>query len=540
MNDYLKEMCLCDYFMLRIIMKNKAFDGKSVFKRLAKIYLLTKKQADELYAEAEHADVAEISNKHAYDRYKRMRSFGALMAETAPAPDPRGETIDIKGGVIAGLDAAEFFKAGDSPQAVRNYLSETAAAGSVPLMRVIGFMKVEGLLFDKNTDDGIRLIRDAAEWNNAEAMFMLLHYGVGDRAELMGALEYALERASKGSAFAAARKAYGEPGKRSDARVLLESCFSSGALHRSAYSAPHAEIIRSKILPIQDKRELLSVTDARVLRSQVATIPLGLDPELRPECDGASTAAFGYMRESVPALVEQWLSTAAYDSPAFRPLCFCSDSSYILNACAAALEKCLCGAHIERIYIGELENVDFAPATHNVFIASCDQSAPNVYFMYFRGEVSSDNFDRAKSFLKWRYRQNFKIDNPSIKLDLSCILPVCFCEPLYLSRLGKSCDVIKITEPTRAEKEAIIAEMLRHRAETLKIPSLALADGVIDKLVELGVDEINKVLATVSRRILIKKNTQALITLDAIDEVRRETLTSDGGFGFGGYDYDIK
>lgn len=540
MYDYLKEMCLCDYFTLRTIMKNYPFDGKAVFTRLSKVYLLTKKQADALYEDAEHPDVAEITNKNAYDRYKRMCAYGAMMSETPPAPDPHGEIIDVKGGAIAALDAAEFFKVSGSSQAVRNYLVDAAATGCIPLMRIVGFMKAEGLLFDRNVEDGQRLIRAAADWNNAESMLMLLSYGAADGAEILGALEYALDRASKGSAFAAVEKAYGAPGKRSDNRVLLESCFDTGALHRGVYSAPHAEIIRSKILPLQDKRELLSVTDTRVLRSQVATIPLGLDPALRPACDEAATARFGYMRESVPSLVGQWLSTATCESPAFRPLLFCSDSNYILNSCAQALEKCLGGAHIERIYVGELETVDFAPAPHNVFIASCDAAAPNVYFLYFRGEVSGDNFERASAFLKWRHRKNFKIDNPSIKLDLSCILPVCFCEPTYLARLGKHCDVIKITEPTKAEKTAIVAEMLKHRAETLKIPSLALADGVMDKLVGLGVDDINKVLATVSRRILIKKNKQALITPEQVDDVRRENLTGNGGFGFGGYDYDIK
>ena len=126
------------------------------------------------------------------------------------------------------------------------------------------------------------------------------------------------------------------------------------------------------------------------------------------------------------------LKTALNDSifcsiDSYRPVCISSDSDYLLDKYASEITNGFLDANVERINVSELREFDFEPTKNNVFIRALSENKPNVLLLVFKGEINDRTRELTKSIICTSMRSKYRLTNPSVTLNLGCVLPVSLC-----------------------------------------------------------------------------------------------------------------
>ena len=96
--------------------------------------------------------------------------------------------------------------------------------------------------------------------------------------------------------------------------------------------------------------------------------------------------------------------------------------------------------------------------------------------------------------LQARNRKKFHLNSPSVNIDLSSVVPVCFCDSKNLSLVKDFCDVLYLSEVTVAEKSVVLESIFKERKELYNDTNVTCDESFYKELSGYTVDEAEKII----------------------------------------------
>lgn len=495
------ELFLSEYFLIKTILGKYLFDAKKLFASLGKAYLLPGNEVEELYLLAENDIVQKITTENDFLTYQRTQKYLEISGESKTYNSEIDEIVRIKGNAI---ESAQFNKLSSDSDATQNTiynkLLTAIAEGSVEAVRIMGIFQCEGVFLRKNKSFGYTSLSKSADWNDVRSTLALLHYFGEHRAYNMQRLLQIVKGTPYEDFYKMALSKYGEFDFDEIPEVnLLEDAFESGVLRREVFESTYLRILRSRALTVKDKEKAL-FSQSKELLSTIGDLPLNLTSKNIVSFDTNHIKNTALKRSSECEKIERILKNSDLRVfPSFRPLCLCCDSKYVLNMYAKAIsEKCI-GTHTESIDVSVLTEYDLNPVQNNVFIRNLDENKDNRLLLFFLGDISRAKVEVIKNILLPDCRAKFHLANPNVTLNLSAVLPICFCDEKNAPLLKPYCDVIKLSSLAQDEKAKALQDILEVKEELYGIEKIHMDSETLDMACEYDIDLINNIIDVVIR-----------------------------------------
>lgn len=535
MYGYLTELMLNEYFTAEAVFGKYLTNAKNLFFSLSKIYLIPEKEAKKLYGETERAEVKDIVTEKDYLRLKRISQYLEMNDLRRGKGQDLYGLIDIKGNaLINAVQAGIVCEFAPSEIAAGKQLTTKADGGSIAAMNILGLLLMEGVVFAQNEEEGFKNLERSAKWNSENGLMACIFYGERDRAAYIAQMCHNLEKSAHTEAAEEIKRAYGvREEKRPDTFRLLEKAFSDGILKPEVYNKQYARILFSDMLGLREK-EGLFFSSNKDMFAAAANLPLKLSRVNNLTYDAEKISGDKLIKKGVRDKLLNGLGNSKFCFVStYSPMCIASDSRFISERFANLLADSIKNAHIEHIEVADLTEYDFEPTKNNIFIRSCDEDYANVYFLYFRGEIPERLLEIVKNFLQAEKRARFRLTYPVVCLDLSPVLPICFCDRQNASNLARLCDVIDTGKLTRAEKSAVSEEIFLSKRSLYGADKLELSREAYSVLSAYSLDEAEKVLDTLVRD--FRTSGQVAITEKELGSyIKRAGFSANNTYGFGG------
>lgn len=525
------ELLLSEYFFYRGVLGKLVKDERRMFDVLSEIFLIDRAEREALYAATNNELIADVKTYADYLRLCRIQKYSLLMGYDGEIPPDAEEITAVKGEALRKAHDLKLDGAGLTGSAVYRTVADSAACGVVPAMRVYGYILCEGIYAERDVDLGMSYINKAARWNSVEGILAALYFRPESRAQNIDRLHTVTDGTVYRALTELAQNKYGVKANGVIREsVLLNKAFALGKLKPELYAAPYARIIFSDVLTFRDKERTM-FSGSEKTASDIADLPLKLSSD-GVALDLSALSGMPIVRVKAEVRVRQGLANSdLLTRSAYRPLCVCADSEYVRAMYAKHIAAVFGKAHVEYIDISALDGYDLQPTGKNIFVRSCDEDAFNVYIMTFTGNIDGAVMQEAVGFLQSRRRKKFCLLDPGVIIDLSVVLPVCFCDKANAKELKKWCDVITIDPISAAEKPAVFNDMALNKQRLYGVRSVEIDDGGAARLAELSVDGAESVIDAVVR--FNRGKAQTVITRALIDECAA-TGNEKNRYGFGG------
>lgn len=532
MCSYSEEMFLRDYFTFDSVV-GKFCDGKAIFDSLAQIYFIDRARAEQLFALATSDKIRNIATLKNYKLYRRMRQYSEACGLKTNYADVEDDILTIKGQALYITSNCGLSDAGNGTKAsVYADIVEKSKAGQVTALRIYGVLQCEGIFFEQCARDGLKNLTRAARWNSIESVLALLKYDAAN-SNLYTDMLYTLavgtpfeEVFLKTSKLQVAR----EPKKIKEC-ILLSKVFGRGQITPNAYLPVYANLLYSEIIPFKDKETLL-LSESKESIISYMDLPLKLTKRKFSHNVSAITDLSLSRAEEQNSIVQNALNSDIRHYSSFKPLCLCSDSRYMRNYYAAAIEKLFNQEHVEKISVSDLSPRDFEPDMNNVFVRSCNEDKGNVFIISFVGEINEQTAKFVCDFLQGSKRSKMHLVRPNVEIDLSSVLPVCFCDKSNAQMLAKYCDKVDVASPTQEEMQILLRELISEKENQYCIKRLSIEADVLSKLCSVSIDTADTALDIA---IAANRNGERQLTLTEENTNKFiKKCDTTRGYGYGG------
>lgn len=532
MNNTITELFLSTYFSFEAFIGSLVRDSKILFDKLYSAFLLPEESKADLYKATQADTVREIKTYADYAQVCRIQKFSAL-SEITGISDKLYELIAIKGEALKKLKQVGIDELmGGTDIAACKLLGDTANMGLVSSLCMLGFLQCEGIYVSGNKKLGIKNLNKAAQWNSVEAILLSLHYDTTNRQKNLDRLLTATIETPYEGICETAQTVYGlSVAKEIPENTMLKKAFGAGTLKPNLYAPQYARFVFSDVLSFKDKERTLFSSHQEAI-SETADLPLKLT------CgslafDSTSLQEMPLKRDKEQKRIIGIANNMDMRREAtYRPLCITSDSDYMRSLYITAIEKAFSSAHIEKIDIADLNEYDFEPSKNNIFVRSCDEDKQNVYILKFKGEIRDSVFNFVKNFLQSVKRKEFRLLHPSATIDLSAILPICFCDRQNARLIKPFCDIVTLSPANEDEKVGILAHITAEKIRKYKITNLHTSQSAQDMLLSFSVDSIESLLDKVVR--YTRKGQDVTVTVEMLQEISSSEFAVKNGYGFGG------
>lgn len=490
------ELFLTNHFYITALVGNFWGNGKKLFYRLAKIFLVPREETERLYKIADSREVRQISTLNSFNQRNRLLEYYDLLGRSEQTAPEYDEVIRIKGNALASLKDTPLEIKGNAPrQVVYNTLIAAANAGSVNALFACGVLQCEGLFFDKNFKAGLKKLNNAADWLDIASLLALIEYDEGSRSYNLARLEVAAYGTPYERLAQAAATTYAVAPFLGDlsASVLLKKAFNSGTLKREQYDAKVSRILKSGVLSYGDKERLI-YTASRDLFTTVGNLPLKLGRSSFTDMIGSCKLKLPFNRRAEKGEVKEWLSRFADSGAETRPLCIMCDSEYIQGLYANAISKALGGAHIACIDISALTGYDLEPAPGNVFVRNIYEDKFNVFMLSARGELNEQALSVVINFARSSARRQFHIGTLGVAIDLSDIMLIFFCDKRNMGAFKNHFQVMEIKELSAKERRECLDMIAGTRAKAYGLMSATISDEAYSNMRECSIDQAEKAI----------------------------------------------
>lgn len=497
------ELFLSEYFLAKAVVGKHLDDSEKLFYSLSKIFLIAKADKDKLYRLAENDIAKAIITDKDFMQHQRMHKYSQFIgsAKQDNFNAEWEEVASIKGNaILTAQNLALELDADASRNVVYAHISTAATGGIVSALRIMGILQCEGIFLDKNLKAGIKNLSKAANWNDCVSTLALLQYHKETREFNMRRLRQEVTDTPFEALYELAAKEYGESDSFDIDEVrLLNRAFNSGVLKREVYDPKYARILNSRALYIKDKEKTL-FTQSKELLSIIGDLPLKLTSEKMTAVDVEAFRNTALKREDEATSIIRALNNCDLrELAAYRPLCLCCNSKYVLNMYANALASKSATTHVEVIDVAELSEYDFEPTPNNIFVRSINEDKDNRFLLYFVGEIPEVKIDLIKVILQSIRRAKFHLNSPNVTLNLSAVLPICFCDERNAKLLKPYCDVIKLSEVTVDEMLVAIEDILASKEKIYGVTAIKIDGGVAKIFKGHNIDTAEKLIDSVIR-----------------------------------------
>ncbi|MDE7264726.1 MAG: hypothetical protein K2N52_00425 [Clostridia bacterium] len=532
-----QELFMSEYFFVKAVLGKYLENGEKIFAALGRIFLIPKKDTEKLYRLSENETAKAITTEKEFMQYRRMQKYSRLIGSEKEANAEWEEAAKIKGNAIMIAKGQNLVLSADaSRNVVYSCLSSAATDGSVSALRLTGILQCEGIFLGKNRELGIKTLSKAADWNDAISTLALLHYCRDTREFNMVRLRREVENTPFEELYKTAAETYGGADDSEIEEVkLLEKSFNSRVLKRETYDPKYARILNSRALSAKDKEKAIFSSNKEQL-SSISELPLKLSHDRTAAVDAGGLQRTAVKRETEIAAITRALGNSDLRAmSSFRPVCLCGESKYVLNMYARAIGAKASGTHVEIIDVAELGEYDLDPTPNNIFVRSIDEDKDNRFLLFFYGEISERKAEAVKSILQSPRRAKFHLNCPNVTLNLSALLPICFCDEQNAKWLRPYCDEIRVGEITEEETDGAVRDILAHKRKVYGVAGVELAGGAAEVIKGYGIDRAERLIdaAVRARR---EKGAVIILSREILEEYAGDNDRQIIGFG-GTYGY---
>lgn len=525
------ELFMSEYFLFKTVLGKYLEDSEKLFMALSKIFLIPEKDADKLYHLSENETARAITTDKDFMQHQRMLKYSHLIGATNKSNPEWEEIAKIKGSAIISAQSQKLFLDADaSRNMVYTCLASAATGGIVSALRIMGILQCVGIFLVKNEDIGIKTLSKLADWNDTVSTLALLYYCNDTRKYNMTRLRQEVTDTPFEELYELAARKYGEAySKRIDEVELLNKAFNSGTLKREKFDPKYVRILNSKALYIKDKEKVV-FTQANGLAGVVAELPLKLTNAKMTHVDVNISNTAIKRENELNAVIRALDNADLREMLSYRPLCLCCKSKYILDMYARTIKVKLPDTHVEIMDVAELNEYDFELSSNNIFVRSIDEDRDNRFLLFFCGDVPERGIDAVKSILLGSKRAKFHLNSPNVTLNLSAVLPVCFCDESNVKALRPYCNVIQLSEVTAEEMPIAINDIIATKQKEYRVSKIKLNGEVAEIFKGYDIDTAEKLIDEAVRA---RRDKDAAITLtrEILQEYASDNNKQTIGFG---------
>ena len=541
MLDIVNETFLEQYFLYTAVL-GKYCDKEKLFNYAADLFCIPKSSREYLFKISEDEPVKDIVTYADAMRYSRVRQYCELNDYTLVDDDAQ-EMVSIKSKALKIASNNNLAADANTTQAqIYKALIDSALAGNIVAMRVLGTLQCEGIFVEQQIDVGLKNLNKACQWGDMVSLLAQARYlrETGDKTALQECLnrlaalvehtkyQFLLDLLEQNCGIKATNK--------SEEILLLKKGIAANKVKAEAYHPLSARLIFGNAIDIKDKEKTL-FSDNKAILSEVCDLPLKLTySDLCLNVDNLATMPLKRKQEQMH-LKTKLLNSDLRQHDGYRPLCLVSDSDYVLETYVDAIVS-TCNPtliHCEKIDVSDLKPYDFEPTASNVFVRSCNDDKNNIFILTLKGDIDNTTLQQVKSFLSAVKRRRFRLNSPRVTLDLSPILPICVCDEANASKLGNAVECVNVAEISVEEKQNIVLEMLARKSELYMTKPITADKEVVDVLCSCSPNAIERVLDTLfsEQRFNSKFTTITVELFKPYEKTLKSHSTK--AFGFGGY-----
>ena len=534
MNNFLKETFLYEYFLYDA-MFGRFFDKQRVFDVLSDIFCIQKQDSNELLAMINGETVKEIFSQADYLRYARIEQYNSLVGNSASCSVEEEEAIKIKGEVLETLQNASLKLSHEYTKGLAiKSLMTNAGMGNVLSLRMLGLLQCEGILVDKTVEEGRKNLVKAMQWGDTVATLALFKYAREERPTLMASLKACVKNTPSEFFEDLAAKKYktDKNVECSQEILLLRQAFNAKVFDQAKYDPMCARLVFSKIMKIKDKNRILFSEDSGAL-ALACDLPLRLKFDEIKQDESAFCDMPVKREDEIAKIKSQLWNSDLRGADAFRPMCVCSASDYLLDVYMRATKNALRTSNITQIDVENLHPEDFAPTSKHVFVRDLNEKKNNVCMFVFKGAVDDDILEYVKGLLSTQARKQFNLGNLSATIDLSSVLPICFCDKANAAKLAGGVELVEIAPVKDSEKQSLVTYMIEEKKTVFKMNEITVDEKVVERLCLLKAEIADNVITTAVRENRGKGKSLNL----SLELVKPYLAKKSGGFtpyGFGG------
>lgn len=526
------QIFLHEFFVYNRVFACRA-EREKMFCALSGILGLTKAETDALNEYIDGENVAEIFTENDYNRYMRIKQYGELTGNPQAVSDVESEMVSIKGeAIIAAEKSGMTAQIGAPESTVLNNVMFAAESGNITALKMLGVLRCAGINLPQDKREGIKNLNKAMMWGDAFAAVAALEYSPENKTEILNNLAASVKNTPYSFLLAAVEKRCGEKATEQKKEILLlRRAFAAGKINKEVYDPVYARMVFGEAIGVNDKERILFSLGKDQL-SLACDLPLRLKPGVRFNAAPPAFTVLDRKNES-EQILSALKNTEFYGIDGYKPLCVNCDSSYVSGLYADFVCEYFKNAAVQKIDIADLNAYDFEPTKNNVFVRSVNENKNNVFFLIFKGEISDAAMDAAKRFLKTAMRKKFRLNNPSVALDLSSVLPVCFCDDENAEKLEGFVETVKTEKVTAGEKAAAINDVINKKTKLYNAETVFFAADVLKKLCELEVEAAEAIIDKIIRNnVNCEKKTN--VEYETIKSYFDKKRINGNGFGFGG------
>lgn len=538
MIDVKKELFLSEHFQFCAALDGLC-DPEKIFGVLCRIYGVSDEEKTELFELANAEALREILSEADFKRYRRIEQYNQKTGAAPLCSHEEEQLIVIKGNALTAMARSGLLaKDGRTEAMIVNNLMERAQSGICAAMKILGVLQCEGLALPKNPEQGVKRLTSAARWGDHAAAMALFCYSESDRNECMKLLLSAVKDTPYDFLSALAEERYGVDagqGFSKEAR-LVRRAISAGILKAGLFQPMYARLLFSRVIGLREKEQILFSPDqGRIF--EACDLPLQLKSGL-PSIDPAAFDEIFPERKEEKRRVLRGLSELEFlKDGQLPPMCLSSKSDYVLERYEAAVFRALSDAHVVRVDLRDLHAQDIAPVGDNAFLREIREREVNLFLLVFQGEIDSEVMDAAKTLLAGKKRKRFHLKQPTLDLDLSDLLLVCFCDAENAKALKSVTELVELAPLSKEEKPEAVRASVQKTCARYRLDEVRLAQDLEDRLCGLSPETVEQVLDCVVRENRDKGKSLEL-DLELTTPCIRKITAGGNTIGFGGNYYE--
>jgi len=527
MINVLSELFLEEYFLINSFINNRC-DNYKLIKSLGDIYFIDSTELNHLKELLINDDLKELKNYDDYKRYKRIKQRNELLGIETKTND-LSFAIAIKGKILKNLLKYDLSKVDDLTEAaIEKKLIENSNAGDIDSLRVLGFLKAEGLMVNKDLNNGLSNLMMVTKWGNLNGGLIYLKYNHNNplvlkiiNAVTEGTLYDKIPSLIKGKYNISSKEKCEEV-------LLIKKAIALDKLNEDRYDSISSRLIYSNTISLKDKEKILFSEDKTTLTDSL-DLPLVLERN-EIDIDLSIINNIPFKREEQKQISNAIKHNADRFNNQYKPLCLYSESSFLVKYYLEKIKSSFLNSNIEVFDVKDIRDFELNPTKNNILIRNLKENKNNIYIFLFEGEIDYEIINNLVLFFKTSKREKYIINIPSVSIDLSSVLPICISDKDNYEKIKDYVDGVELLPIKNAEKSIIVKELISNN-------KISINDEIINKLMNLSIE---KITFSIDRMI---SDDIDLFNIDETSNYLNNLINENKNkkpFGFGGINYETK
>ena len=477
--NYLIEPLLTEFFLIDSICRGFLDEAgqREIFQELAKIFCVpVNAQTQQYYAAANAEPYKTVTDYAAYERLCRTIEFAERSGQCVELTPVDRVVLAQKREAM--LIKAALFKQNKNLTAdiIADILLSTALNGNVDAMATLSYMEYHGICICQDQENALRRMRLCAKWNHLFGNLMGIAYDADNQEKYYDILYTILRSSNQREVFKyiCTFTGYDQACAKNPIARIIEQAFGLGIVNRNTYDRIFAKVAFSRLLSVEDKEKLLLNKKQGAIVS-LSDIPFDVDRDKKFSFDRKMAQNLPLHREAELDKLLCSLSPATNNRLSlYQTLLVAGDDAYVADMYVEALKAGFAADNkVIEVDAGTLGMEDFVGAKENFLLRGLSETKQShtVFLVKDCEEIGERELEELIKLLDYEYRCKFKLLEPTVSLDLSDVLIVLFASETNekVRALARECDVVWTARISEAEKQTVIEDTFRLRAQSFGV-----------------------------------------------------------------------